>query len=94
MRVAFTEGIESAADDMEQETYQALTGLASAVQFYLYETARPLPKMVRFQFGNTAPSLIFAYRLYQNAGRGDELRVENQNVHPAFMRRTGRALSA
>jgi hypothetical protein len=94
MREAFAQAMESAADDMEQETYQALTSLASAVQFHLYDSARPLPKMVRFQFGNTAPSLIFAYRLYQNAARASELRSENKNIHPAFFRRTGRALSA
>ena len=94
MRESFAEGTESAADDMEQEVYQALAALASAVQFQLYGTARPLPRIVRYKFARTAPTLIYAYRLYQDAARGDELRAENKNVHPAFCERTGRALSA
>jgi len=32
-------------------------------------------------------------RLYSDAGRADELRAENDVVHPAFMRPTGYALS-
>ena len=94
MREAFAQAIESAADDMEQQVFQTLTALAAAVQFHLYDTARPLPRVVRFQFAQSAPTLIYAYRLYQDAGRADEMRQENKTVHPAFARRSGLALSA
>ena len=84
---------EIAADDMDQMTYQALVRLHAAVTFFLVETARPLPRMLNFQFGAPMPTLVAAYRLYADAGRADELRAENKVVHPAFMRPFGKALS-
>jgi prophage DNA circulation protein len=93
MNNAFEPMEEIAADDMAQMTYQALIGLHAAVSFYLIETARPLPRMIGFRFFESLPSLVLAYRLYSDASRADELRVENKIVHPAFMKLTGRALS-
>jgi hypothetical protein len=90
---AFAVMEETAADDMDQMTFQALVRLQSAIMFYLIEEARPLPMMLNFQFGMAMPTLIIAYRLYADASRADELRNENKVVHPAFMRPTGRALS-
>jgi prophage DNA circulation protein len=84
---------EIAADDMAQMTYQALIGLHAALSFYFVETARPLPRMLNYQFFESLPTLVMAYKLYSDASRGDELRMENKNVHPAFMQMTGRALS-
>jgi prophage DNA circulation protein len=84
---------EEVADEMETMTYQALISLHAAITFHLYETARPLPEMLRFQFGISMPTLMIAQRLYADASRADELRQENKVVHPAFMRSTGRALS-
>jgi hypothetical protein len=84
---------EVAADDMDQMTFQALIRLHAAIMFYLIETARPLPMMLNFQFGMVMPTLIVAYRLYADAARADEIRMENKVVHPAFCRSFGRALS-
>lgn len=85
---------EVAADDMDQEMFQALIRLHSAVMFFLVQTARPLPRMLSFQFWSPAiPTLVAAYRLYADASRGDEIRAENKCVHPAFMRPVGKALS-
>jgi prophage DNA circulation protein len=85
---------EDAADAMDQMTYQALVGLQAAIIAFLVETARPLPRMVSFQFAAVTPTLVTAMRLYADAGRADELRDENKVVHPAFMPPTGRGLSA
>jgi prophage DNA circulation protein len=94
MNAAFTPMEEIAADDMDQMTYQALVRLHAAITFFLIETARPLPRMLNFQFAAPSlPTLVMAYRLYANAGRADELRAENKVVHPAFMRPRGKALS-
>ena len=93
MNAAFAPMEEIAADDMDQMTYQALVRLHAAVTFFLVETARPLPRMLNFQFGAPMPTLVAAYRLYADAGRADELRAENKVVHPAFMRPFGKALS-
>lgn len=94
MRDAFASAAEDAADDMQGSTFLAITGLSGAVIFFLYDRARPLPRMVKFEFAHSRPTLVFAYRLYDNAARADELRDENGVVHPAFMRRKGQALNA
>ena len=90
----FNQVEEVAADNMDQMTYQATINLRAAITFFLVETARPLPRMLRYRFAQPVPSLLGAYRLYDDAARGDELRAENHIVHPAFMPATGRALSA
>jgi prophage DNA circulation protein len=84
---------EIAADDMAQMTYQALVRLHAALAFFFIETARPLPRMLQYQFFEPLPTLTMAYKLYSDASRADELRMENKNVHPAFMQMIGRALS-
>jgi prophage DNA circulation protein len=83
---------EVSADDMAQMTYQALVRLQAAFAFFLTETARPLPRMLRYRFFESLPTLVMAYKLYSDASRADELRMENKNVHPAFMLMTGKAL--
>jgi prophage DNA circulation protein len=84
---------EEIADQMDAMTYRAVVALHAAIVFHLYETARPLPQMLRFRFGISMPTLMIAQRLYADAGRADELRQENKVVHPAFALPTGRALS-
>jgi prophage DNA circulation protein len=62
---------------------------------HLVETARPLPRMVKFRFyAASIPTLVASYKLYDSAARADELLHENKVVHPLFMKRTGKALSA
>ena len=84
---------ETAADAMDQMTFQALVQLHAAIIYHLTQSARPLPRMVTYAFAQVMPSLAMANRLYYDASRADELRDENKNVHPAFMLPTGRALS-
>jgi hypothetical protein len=94
MNDAFAVMEEVAADDMDQEIFQALIRLHAAIMFYLIETARPLPQMLNFTFfAPSLPTIILAYRLYADASRADELRNENKVVHPAFARPYGRALA-
>lgn len=90
----FNQFEEVAADDMDQMSYQATVNLHAAITFFLVETARPLPRMIGYRFAQPIPSLYAAYRLYNDAGRADELRNENHVVHPAFSPMKGRALSA
>jgi prophage DNA circulation protein len=93
LNAAFKASEEVAADAMAQETYITLVQLHAAVMFHLYETARPLPQMLNFEFKAVQPTLIQSYRLYADADRADELRAENKVVHPAFPPRMGLALS-
>jgi prophage DNA circulation protein len=90
---AFKDAEEAAADAMAQAVYQALIALDAAVMFHLYQTAKPLPQILDFQFAAIRPTLIQSYRLYADASRADELRAENNVVHPAFAPLAGRALS-
>jgi len=82
------------ADAMDSLTYVALVRLHASTIHFLIETARPLPRMLAFRFAAPLPTLLAAHRLYDTAGRADELREENKVVHPAFMQHEGRALSA
>lgn len=84
---------EDVADRMDAMTYRAIVELHAAVSFYLVETARPLPRILRYSFNLTLPTLAMAQRLYYDAGRADELLAENKMVHPAFAPRSGIALS-
>lgn len=93
INAAFNQAEEVAADEMALVTYRTLIALHAATTFYLYQTARPLPQMLDFQFAAIRPTLIQAYRLYADASRADELREENKVVHPAFAPRMGQALS-
>lgn len=90
----FSVAEEVTADEMDSETYRLLVNLHAAVSFHLIATERPLPRMIRFHFARPLPTIVAAYRLYDDASRGDMLRAENKVVHPAFMRNDGLALSA
>lgn len=85
---------EIVADAMDSESYTTLVRLNAATTHFLIETARPLPRMLAFRFAAPLSTLLAAHRLYDDAGRADELREENKVVHPAFMQPLGRALSA
>ncbi len=93
LNVAFDEAEETAADEMAQDAYQKIVALHAATTTHLYETARPLPQMLNFEFAGPRPTLILSQRLYDTAARADELRKENHVVHPAFAPRAGRALA-
>lgn len=90
----FADAEETAADEMAQATYQALVALQAAVTNFLVTTAQPLPRLVSYQFAKVLPTLVIAYRLYQDASRADQIRAENKIIHPAFCPPTGQALSS
>jgi prophage DNA circulation protein len=84
---------EDIANRMDAMTYRAIVELHAAISFYLVETARPLPRMLRYSFNLPLPTITMAHRLYHDAGRADELLRENKIVHPAFSPLFGLALS-
>jgi prophage DNA circulation protein len=94
MNTVFAQVEEAVADAMDQETFQAMVALHASIMFYLVDTARPLPRLIKFAFSAPMPTLVMAYRLYADASRGDELLAENKIVHPAFALPVGLALSA
>jgi prophage DNA circulation protein len=90
----FSAAEEIAADGMAQASFMALIQLDAAVMNFLITSASPLPRMVAYQFAAILPSLVIAYRLYQDASRCDQIVQENKIVHPAFCPTAGLALSA
>jgi prophage DNA circulation protein len=90
----FQDSEEIAADEMDQMTFQSLITLHGAITNHLVQTALPLPRMLRYQFFQVLPSLVMAYKLYDDASRADEVRGENKIVHPAFCPLVGEALSS
>ena len=84
---------EDVADRMDAMSFRAIIELHAAISYYLVETARPLPRMLRYQFNLTLSTIGIARRLYQDASRADEIRKENKIIHPAFAPRIGLALS-
>jgi hypothetical protein len=90
----FMDAEEVAADDMDQMTFQSLITLHGAITNHLVQTALPLPHMMNYQFYKPLPSLVMAYKLYDDASRADEIVAENQIVHPAFCPLLGEALSS
>jgi prophage DNA circulation protein len=94
VNAAFDDIEETVADAMDAMTWRALAKVRAAIVMHLYETARPLPRMLNFRFNFPMPTLVMAHKLYADASRADELRLENKCVHPGFCRPYGRALSA
>jgi hypothetical protein len=93
INTVFVEIAEELADQMDAMTYRAVITLHAAVTAHLVETVRPLPKMIRYRFAVPNPTVLIAHKLYADASRADEMRDENNIVHPAFAPRTGRALA-
>lgn len=91
---AFDAAIDYASENNDQDAYMALITLEGTVINFLSLTARPLPQMVSYTFAQRMPALWMAQRLYQDPTRTLELVQENKTVHPLFMQRNIRALSA
>jgi prophage DNA circulation protein len=89
----FQDAEEVAADEMDQMTFQTLISTHGALTNHLVQTALPLPRLLQYQFYKVMPSVVLAYRLYDDASRCDEIRDENKIVHPAFCPLNGVALS-
>jgi hypothetical protein len=89
----FNESIETSADEMDQQTFQGIVSLYAAITNHLVTTARPLPRMLGYQFAQSLSTLVIAYKLYDDASRGDEILNENKIVHPLFCLMRGMALS-
>lgn len=90
----FDIAIERASDQGAVGIQRALREVQARVVRDLIERGRPLARVVSYETAVPLPALVLAHRFYQNAGRADELRLENTNTdHPSFMPVTGRAYS-
>jgi prophage DNA circulation protein len=86
--------VERAADAEETLVVRALRDAGGWVARDLIERGRPLARIVTYTTGTPLPAVTLAHKLYQDAGRADELVAANPaHDHPAFMPMRGRALS-
>lgn len=91
---AFDTAIERASDRADIDTMRALRETHAKLVRDLIERGRPLARIVAFETAVPLPSVVIAHRLYQDAGRAGELRLENaSHDHPSFMPMQGRAYS-
>jgi hypothetical protein len=82
-----------AADSLDNVAYQAIIACHGAVNADLNTRARPLPRMVTYNFAKRMPSLWLAQRLYADGSRSDELVAENSVINPNFCPQSGMCLS-
>lgn len=74
-----------AADQGSDATYAALRALRIAVIQDLDARGAKLPAIVTIKTSNPLPALALAQRLYRDPGRADELTMQADSIHPAFM---------
>lgn len=93
LRSVFESSLDYAMDNNDGESFKVLSALYAAVVRDLTERGRQLPRMASYDTFRPLPSVALAHRLYGDAGRADELVVENVAANPIFMPATGRALA-
>jgi prophage DNA circulation protein len=80
-------------DDGADETFNALRALRSAVVRDLTQRGANLAQLEAVSSPNVVPAPVIAQRLYRNSSRSDELVVQADPPHPAFMPVSFQALS-
>lgn len=89
----FDYAIARAADFGQPLVLRVLRELQGKVARDLITRGRPLAHLVTYETLLPLPAVVLAHRLYQDAGRRDEIVAENASDHPSFMPRTGKAYS-
>ncbi len=84
----------SAADQGDDEVYQALMALRGSIVTLLQQTGANLSRVGVVSFNRSLPALNLANRIYQDARRGDALVKMADPVHPAFMPTRFKALNS
>jgi prophage DNA circulation protein len=85
--------ISVAGDAGEDETYNALRSLRTAVVQDLTVRATSLAALTTVSLGAALPAPVLAQRLYRDSTRADELLQAVDPVHPAFMPMSFQALA-
>jgi prophage DNA circulation protein len=83
-----------AGDQQEDDVMNALYDLRTAVTQDLTARGANLSRVVQMTTNSPVPSLVLAYRLYNDISRADQLVEFAHPVHPAFMPTSIRVLSA
>lgn len=82
-----------AGDEGADDVYNTLRELRTAVSADLTARGAGLPTTATVSSALPLPSLVLAQRLYRDSSRADELVIESNCIHPAFMPTSFKALS-
>lgn len=82
-----------AGDQGEDATFDALRNLRTAVVRDLTQRGANLAQLATISSPTTMPATVIAQRVYRDSTRADELVVQANPRHPAFMPVSFRALS-
>ncbi|WP_295537393.1 hypothetical protein [uncultured Pseudacidovorax sp.] len=86
--------IQRAGDDGSDATFAALRALRAAVVQDLTARGASLARMQQVEVAASLPAPVLAQRLYRDATRADDLVLQANPPHPAFMPRTFTALNS
>jgi hypothetical protein len=86
--------IDLAAAQGQDDLYRGWQAVSALAMRDLIVRAQALPALVEFTTLASMPSLVLAYRWYQDGGRGDELDLLNDVPDPMFMPLAGVRLAA
>lgn len=78
-------GLTTTAVEVDDDLYEALAELATALRIDLRTRAARLPRLVDWTPPSTMPALVVAQRLYGDASRDEEIVARNRLPHPAFV---------
>lgn len=84
-RESLTGAIDAAAATAPDELYDALQALRAEVTEAVPPAEENLPRLASLTLAVTAPGLVVAYGLYDDAGRGEEIARRNRVAHPGFL---------
>jgi prophage DNA circulation protein len=98
LRVALADSFDAAqtaaANAGLDDSYSALVNLENEVIAHLTQRMLQLPALVTYRMPQSPNSIALAWRLYQDANRGDEIVARVNAVNPSFLPRSGRVLSS
>lgn len=86
--------IDIAGDEGEDDVFLAMRALRTAVALDLNTRGASLAPIATFTSKASLPASVWAYRIYQDASRTDQLITQANPPHPAFMPLSFKALSA
>jgi hypothetical protein len=94
INAAFLGAIDTAANNFDWSSYQALISLRGAVAVDLSSREQTLPRIVFYNFPRSHPALYLSQRIYGDGSRAVELAAENNSSNPLFVISPIRALSS
>lgn len=85
LAVGFDAELDRASDAGDDAGFVAMSGLRNATLKHISARAPNLARVVKVTTQVAEPALVAAYRLYEDATKGDEIAWRNERPHPGFL---------